>query len=204
MALGMPQAALLWLVVLVVLAALFVLTLRRLSTLIGRTRTLERDQKQAAQLAQRLAVTAEPFIVQLDEIRRRSGDPRGLAEAMPGAQDALRAIADEGRAAKVPKGVGREGAAFLVELERAVRAAELVGHGLDALVADRGGRDLEAQTSLKRGALNLRHASEAATRIAREIGAIRPADLLNRSEAPDAVRSSVPTYLVDGEFDDQR
>lgn len=200
----MPQGALLWLIVLVVLAALFLLTLRRLSTLIGRTRTLERYQKQAAQLARRLAVTAEPFIVQLDEIRRRSGDPRGLADAMPGAQDALRAIADEGRTTRPPKGVGRENAALLTELERAVRAAELVGHGLDALVADRGGRDLEAQTSLKRGVLNLRHATEAASRIAREIGAIRPADLLDRSDTPDAVGPSVPTYLVDGDFDDRR
>ena len=55
---------------------------------------------------------------------------------MPGAQDALRAIADEGRGAKVPRGLAREAAAFTVELERAVRAAELVGHGLDALVAE--------------------------------------------------------------------
>ena len=200
----MPQAAILWLVVLLVLAALFLLTLRRLSTLVGRTRTLERYQKQVAQLARRLSATADPFVVQLDEIRRRSGDPRGIADAMPGAQDALRAIADEGRTTKPPKGLAREAAAFTMELERAVRAAELVGHGLDALVADRGGRDLEAQTSLKRGVLNLRHASEAATRLAREIGAVRPADLLNRTDAPDTGRSSVPTYEVDGDFDDQR
>ena len=163
----MPQAALLWLVILVVLAALFLMTLRRLSTLVGRTRTLERYQKQAGQLSKRLSATAEPFIVQLDEIRRRSGDPRGLADAMPGAQDALRAIADEGRATKVPTGLVREGTLFVTELERAVRAAELVGHGLDALVADRGGRDLEAQTSLKRGLLNLRHALIAAEMSAR-------------------------------------
>ena len=200
----MGQAALIWLVVLVVLAVLFVLTLRRLSTLVGRTRTLERYQKQAAHLATRLSATADPFVVQLDEIRRRSGDARGMADAIPAAQDALRAIADEGRAAKVPTGLRREGAALIVELERAVRAAELVGHGLDALVADRGGRDLEAQTSLKRGALNLRHASEAAARIAREIGAIRPADLLERTDAPDSSRGSVPTYLVDGDLDDPR
>ena len=199
----MGQGALLWLIVLVVLVALFLLTLRRLSTLMGRTRTLERYQKQLTQLAKRLGATADPFVAQLDEIRRRSGDPRGLAEAMPGAQDALRAIADEGRATKIPTGLVREGTAFVVELERAVRAAELVGHGLDALVADRGGRDLEAQTSLKRGVLNLRHASEAAARIAREVGAVRPADLLTKTDAPDAARSSVPTYLVD-DFDDPR
>jgi hypothetical protein len=200
----MGQAALLWLVVLVALVVLFVLTLRRISMLIGRTRTLERYQRHVTHLAQRLAATADPFVVQLDEIRRRGGDPRGLAEAMPGAQDALRAIAEEAGGAGVPRGLAREASAFTVELERAVRAAELVGHGLDALVADRGGRDLEAQTSLKRGALNLRHATEAATRIAREIGAVRPADLLTRSDTPDALRSSVPTYLVDGDPDDRR
>jgi hypothetical protein len=196
------QQALIWLVVLVVLVALFLLTVRRLSVLMGRTRSLERYQKQARQLAERLAATANPFITQLDEIRRRSGDPRSLAEAMPGAQDALQAIAVEGRAAKVPRGLAREGSAFIAELERAVRAAELVGHGLDALVADRGGRDLEAQTSLKRGALNLRHATEAATRLAGEIAAVRPADLLNRSDQPETVRTSAPTYLVDGDLDD--
>ena len=199
----MEQAALLWLIVLVVLIALFLLTVRRLSVLIGRTRSLERYQKQTRQLAERLASTANPFVVHLDEIRRRSGDPRTLAEAMPGAQDALQAIAVEGRSAKVPRGLAREASAFTVELERAVRAAELVGHGLDALVADRGGRDLEAQTSLKRGALNLRHATEAATRIATEIGGVRPADLLTRSDQPDAIRSSAPTYIVDGDADDR-
>ncbi len=97
----------------------------------------------------------------------------------------------------------REAAAFTVELERAVRAAELVGHGLDALVADRGGRDLEAQTSLKRGTLNLRHATEAASRIVAEIAAVRPGDLLTRSDQADALRSSVPTYIVDGDLDDR-
>ena len=195
--------ALLWLVVLVVLIALFVLTLRRLSVLVGRTRALERYQKLTRQLADRLAATADPFVTQLDEIRRRSGDPRSLAEAMPGAQDALRAIADEGRGAKVPRGLAREAAAFTVELERAVRAAELVGHGLDALVADRGGRDLEAQTSLKRGTLNLRHATEAASRIVAEIAAVRPGDLLTRADQADAQRSTVPTYIVDGDLDDR-
>src|SRR5215218_6825852 len=115
----MEQAALLGLIVLVALAVLFLLTVRRLSTLVGRTRTLERYQKHVSHLERRLATTADPFIGQLDEIRRRSGDPRNLAEAMPGAQDALRAIAADARTAKVPHGLGRAASAFAVELERA-------------------------------------------------------------------------------------
>ena len=46
----------------------------------------------------------------------------------------------------------------MVELDRAARATDLVEHGLDALLAHRGHRELEAQTSLKRAALNLRNA----------------------------------------------
>ena len=79
----------------------------------------------------------------------------------------------------------------------------MVEHGLDALLADRGGRDLEAQTSLKRGALNLRHSREAAARLRKEIEGTTPADLL---APPRQTRSAPggpvqPTYVVDGEGD---
>ena len=40
------------------------------------------------------------------------------------------------------------------------------------------GRDLEAQTSLKRGALNLRHARDAFAERARKVADLRPADLV--------------------------
>ena len=54
------------------------------------------------------------------------------------------------------------------ELERAAGPPRWSQHGLDAMGARAVGRDLEAQTSLKRGALNLRHAQEAFARTARE------------------------------------
>jgi hypothetical protein len=200
----MNAGTVIWLVVLIALLVLFLLTVRRLSVLMGRTRDLERYQKLAKQLDRRLGEVADPFVTQLDEIRRRSGDPRTLGASLPSVQDALRAIAAEGRAAKVPGGLSREASAFTVELERAVRAGETVGHGLDALLADRAGRDLEAHTSLKRGALNLRHAREAASRLAGEIAVLRPADLLDRVEHPtrDTAGPVRPTYLVDDEPDE--
>ena len=200
----MNWATVIWLLVLVALLVLFLLTVRRLSVLMGRTRDLERYQKLVKQLDRRLGEVADPFVTQLDEIRRRSGDPRTLAESLPGVQDALRAIAAEGRGAKVPTGLSREAAAFTVELERAVRAGDLVGHGLDGLLADRGSRELEAQTSLKRGALNMRHAREAGTRLAAEIVALRPADLLDRVEHParTGANPTRATYIVDDEPDE--
>jgi hypothetical protein len=202
----MDTGTLVWLVVLLALGGLFALTLRRMSVLVGRTHDLEHYQKLAGVLDGRLALAADPFIAQLDEIRRHSGNAEALAGVTPQTQDELRAIAAEGRSARVPKGLEAEAAAFVVELERAVRAVELVGHGLDALLADRGGRDLEAQTSLKRGALNLRHAREAATRTSGAIQALRPGDLLERvrGTAPLPATRSAATYHVDSEFDDRR
>jgi hypothetical protein len=202
----MNAGTIIWLVVLVALLGLFLLTVRRLSVLMGRTRDLERYQRLVRQLDRRLGETADPFLAQLDEIRRRSGDPRTLGASLPAVQDALTAVAAEARAAKVPRGLSREAVAFTVELDRAVRAGELVGHGLDALLADRGGRDLEAQTSLKRGALNMRHARDAAARLAGEIVAIRPADLLDRVDQPAArtAGAQLPTYTVDDEPDEAR
>jgi hypothetical protein len=199
----LPQVALIWLLVFVVLGLLLLVTVRRMSVLVGRTRDLERFQRAALDLERRLAANADPFVGHLDEIRRRSGDPRALASALPMAQDALGAVAAEGRALRVPAGLTRQAAALNVELERAVRALALVEHGLDALLADRGGRDLEAQTSLKRGALNLRHAREAATRLARELAEVRPADLRLQAEARGGRASlpASPTYFVDGEAD---
>jgi hypothetical protein len=197
--------AILWIVVLGALAIVAVQTLRRMSALAARTRTLERFQATVTGLDARLGSMAQPFVGHLDEIRRRSGDPRALAESLPTLQDALRAIAAEGRTLKAPAGLVRQTEAFVVELDRAVRAASLVEHGLDALLADRGGRDLEAQTSLKRGALNMRHAREASARIAAEIAAVTPADLLGRSDRPSqgGVTPAVGTYLVDADLDDR-
>jgi hypothetical protein len=202
----LPQGAVLWLVVLGALGVVAAITMRRMSTLAARTRTLERFQRGVTGIDARLGITADPFVGQLDEIRRRSGDPNALAEALPVAQDALRALVVEARALKPPTALTSQAVALVVELERAIRSADMVEHGLDAMLAHRGGRDLEAQTSLKRGALNMRHAREAAGRIAREVAAVRPADLVARPEgsARAAQGPAIPTYLVDGDTDGER
>lgn len=199
----LPQGAVLWLVVLGALGVVAFITMRRMSVLAARTRTLERFQNGVMSIDVRLATTADPFVGQLDEIRRRSGDAQALAAALPAAQDTLRALVVEARALKPPTALTSQAVALVVELERAIRSADMVEHGLDAMLAHRGGRDLEAQTSLKRGALNMRHAREAASRIAREVASVRAADLVARPEgsARTAPGPAVPTYLVDGDVD---
>ena len=64
------------------------------------------------------------------------------------------------------------------ELERAVRALDLLDHGLRTALEGRRDSGAEAQVSLKRGTLNLRHARDAVARVAREIAILRPADVL--------------------------
>jgi hypothetical protein len=198
-----------WLIVLATLGVLFIVVLRRMSVLVGRTRDLERFQQGSRAVDGRLASTIEPLVSRLDEIRRRAGDPQALAEQLEPAQATLRLLADDARRLRPPAPLRSLAAAVVEEVERAGRAADMVEHGLDALVAGRSGRELEAQTSLKRGALNLRHAREASARLVAEIERVRPADLVARRGAGSGRSSggtaggatgggSQPTYLVDG------
>ena len=175
----MPQAALLWLgLLLLVVVVLLVLTARRMSSLIARTRgagVVPGVGRRAGRA--RSGRPIDPLVAQLDEIRRRAGDPISLAKGLDTIQAELRALVSRGRGLRPPKLLADEAAALLAELDRASRAADLVEHGLDALLAHRGHRELEAQTSLKRAALNLRNARGAAAAIARRVAAVRPADL---------------------------
>ena len=90
---------------------------------------------------------------------------------------------------------------------RAARAASLIEHGLGTLEGTSRGRDLEAQTSLKRGTLNLRHAHEAFGRIAREVARVRPADLAPGGSVAEMGAAALATYPandaddVEGRFD---
>jgi hypothetical protein len=92
----------------------------------------------------------------------------------------LEDLAVETRKLRMPAVLAGQAAVMVHEMDRALRATELVGHGMDGLLAARGHRELEAQTSLKRGALNLRHARDAFGRAAAEVAAVRPADVVRR------------------------
>jgi hypothetical protein len=202
----MPIATILWLGLLVVLGILFTITLRRMSALIARTRDLERFQRGVESLDRRFAASVRPVVQGLDETRRHSGDPDTLRDQVTASGVMLAELLAEARALAVPITLGPEAAVMIGELERAGRATELVEHGLATLDGRSRGRDLEAQTSLKRGALNLRHAHEAFSRVAREVARLRPPDLLAR-QASGPSGAALATYPgadpddVEGRFD---
>jgi hypothetical protein len=188
----------LWLALLVVLAGLAAMVVRRMTRLINRTRSLESFQRSARQLDDRIGAAADPLVARLDELRRHAGDPQGVAEALSPVAAALELAVSEARGLRPPAPLQRYADAMVLELERAIRAIEMIDHGLGALVTVRGNRELEAQTSLKRGALNLRHARAAVREVVNQVSAIRPADLAEPASGRATTRGpSVPTYIVD-------
>src|SRR4051794_41947701 len=98
----MALETLVWLLVLFVLAMLFVLVLRRMSTLIARTRALERCQRAVASLDLRSAAVVEPLVRELDEARRHAANPGALRDAVTAVQVSAAALAAEARGLPPP------------------------------------------------------------------------------------------------------
>lgn len=192
----LPLWALLWLAVLVALGALFAKTYGRMSTLTTRTHDLEHFQEAVDSLDRRFGGVTEPLLRGLDEARRHAGDPTGLPELVTEAQAVIDELTGETTALAAPEGLAPVVAAMTGDLERAARAVMLVEHGLGMMANKSIGRDLEAQTSLKRGALNLRHARDAFAERARKVADLRPADMAPGAPARDGQPATVASYPV--------
>ena len=195
----MPLTTALWLAILVVLAALFVITVRRMSALVARTRDLERFQRAVESLDRRFDTAIVPLVRGLDETRRHAGNPTTLRAQANEAGVLLDELLAETRSLAVPSQLTPAVTALAGELERAIRAASLVDHGLAAMETPTRSRDLEAQTALKRGALNLRHAKEAFGRVAREVSALRPVDLAAGGLLPTVGAAALTSYPANDE-----
>lgn len=184
----------LWLVLLVGTGALFVRTARRMTRLAAIARGLAAYQSALGGIRDRVTGAVDPLLARLDELRRRSGDPGTVPALVAEAIGAVDAALAEARAARPPAPLGDRSATVIAELERMARALDLIEHALTSLAGIRGPRELEIQTTLKRGALNLRHARDAVVLVAGEVGAVRAADL--RTSAPRPRALAAPVALV--------
>lgn len=168
-----------WLLALAALALVAVLVLRGIGTLAGGTHDLERLKAEAAGIHGRLDVIVEPLVAHLDRVRRGASDPGELLPEVDAARTALRTLAADARALQAPAPLADRVAQLRWELDRAVRAADMAGHGVRTLgtVRRRSQASGEAQVALKRGTLGLRHAREAVARLTAEIARLSPAEV---------------------------
>jgi hypothetical protein len=157
----------------VALAALFVIVLRRAGRLVARTRELQAFRSAVRDLDARIGHSLDGAARQIDSVRRQALAADGIGDTLNAANEAVARYADEARALKGPREASSIGREIVAELARASRALDMVEHGVTILASvRRGGRELEAQTSIKRGYLNLIHAREAIGRHAARVAGL--------------------------------
>ena len=158
-----------------VVAAVVVLFLRRAGRLVAQTREADAFRKDLGDLAKRIDASTTAIIESIDGVRRRRVSADAITDQLTAALDAVRRYDSEARTLRPPAYATGQRERLIGELERAERALEMVDHGCSILTAVRiGGRELEAQTAIKRGYLNLLHAREAIRHIALEVDGYRP------------------------------
>jgi hypothetical protein len=171
----------------VALALGVLIVLRRAGRIVARTREVEHFRSAVRELTTRIDQSLEGAVGRIDALRRGQLAADAIPPTIEAATDAVERYADEARALKGPSTGAEIREAIVEELERAGRALEMVGHGSKILAqARRRGRELEAQTSVKRGYLNLVHAREAIVRhaAAAEELKVPPPETTTKDSAP--------------------
>jgi hypothetical protein len=145
-----------------ILLVLFALVLRRAGRFIAATRDAERFRRQAGDLGTRIETSLSQICERVDAVRRGQVGPDLLADDIVASLDAVTRYGDEARALRPPRDGLRIRDEVIAELERAGRALQMIEHGRSIQASARsGGREIEAQTAIKRGYLNVLHAREA-------------------------------------------
>ena len=153
------------LVAFVAIALATAIVLRRAGRIVAGTRQVEGFRQAIRDLAARVETSLEGAASRIDAVRRGLAPADTIGPTLEAATEAVEKYAEEARALSGPREVLEIRDDIVSELERAGRALAMVEHGAGILAqVRRRGRELEAQTSLKRGYLNLLHAREAIAR----------------------------------------
>jgi hypothetical protein len=165
----------------VALAAGLIVVFRGTARIAARTRELHQFSGGVKDLANRVDASLDSAATRIDAVRHHQAGPEMIGQAVVDVSEQLERYEDEARALRGPRRAQAIRDDLVAELERATRALGMVEHGANMLASSRrGSRDLEAQTSIKRGYLNLIHAREA---IARH--ALRAEDLRADEKPPE-------------------
>ncbi len=173
----MEIAVLLPIAAFIALAAGLAVVLRGTGRIVARTREVELFRSSVKDLAARVDASLGGAAGQIDAVRRRQVDPDLIADTLTAAIDAVGRYTDEAKALRGPRQATQIRSDLVADLERAERALGMVEHGTTImLTVRRGPRELEAQTAIKRGYLNLIHARESFARRALEAQDLKTAD----------------------------
>jgi hypothetical protein len=141
------------------------IVLRRAGRIVARTREIEGFRSSVRDLTTRIDQSLEGAAGRIDAVRRGQLGADTIGPTIEAATDAVARYSEEARALKGPAVAAEVRDALVDDLGRAERALGMVEHGAGILAqVRRRGRELEAQTSIKRGYLNLIHAREAIVR----------------------------------------
>ncbi len=151
----------------VLLAIAFAYVLRRAAGVVAVTREDEAFRRDGAALAGRAVAAISAGAERIDRVRRRNDAPSTLDDVLPQLLEALGAFRVEADALVPPAALAALCVRLAEEIDRAGRSIEMVRHGCVLLGVTAGRpRELEGETSIKRGYLNLLHAGEALTSLA--------------------------------------
>ncbi len=171
----------------VILMTLFVLVLRRAGRFIATTRDVERFRRQTGDLAARVETSLGEICVRIDAVRRGQLGPDQIADDLSASLDAVGRYADEARGFHPPADGIAVRDELVAALGRSARALEMIEHGRAIQATARsGGREIEAQTAIKRGYLNVLHAREAIARQAKLAKDLSPTDDASRFQRHNA------------------
>jgi hypothetical protein len=180
----MDLAIILPLAAFLALAVFSFLFLRRAGRIVASTRDVERFRRQVADLANRAEGSLAEITRQVDSVRRGQLAAAAVADDLAASLDAVSRYTDEASGLHPPADGHRIRNGMVAELQRARRALEMVEHGCGIQASARAGaRELEAQTAIKRGYLNVLHAREAIARHAVEAAGLVPTDASRRGAA---------------------
>ncbi|MFL5679487.1 MAG: hypothetical protein ACJ77B_02660 [Chloroflexota bacterium] len=170
-------AQLLALAALIALGLAIVIVVRRATKLVNETRETERFRRRVADLSARMETSLEGVTTRIDGVRRQSLPAESIIPNLEAASDAVARYTEEAKTLRGTAGAVEIREAIVLELDRAARALQMVEHGCTILASARiGGRELEAQTAIKRGYLNVLHAREALARHAIKAAEVKESD----------------------------
>ncbi len=143
---------------------------------LARSREITRFRFDAKAVAGRVDPLLDQIVARTDAARRHLIPPEEILDELTSGTETLADARTEALAIRAPAHAARLRDALGEDLEWAARAVEMIHFGCQASAASRGrGSELEAQTAVKRGYLNLLHARESLTGHLAEVGRLEPA-----------------------------